>query len=335
MKILFDHPQPFLLAHGGFEIQIEQTQAALAALGVEVEPLRWWDAAQRGDVIHYFGRAPDSYIRFAHAKGIKVVMAELLTGLGSRGPRARRGQQLLMTLARRILPGFVGRMAWDSYRLADALVALTPWEAQLMVEMFGAPKERVHVVPNGVETVFFESQERERGPWLVCTATITERKRVVELAEAAVRAEAPVWIIGKPYAEDDPYARRFLELARAHPRWLRYEGAIPDRARLAVVYRAARGFVLLSSMESLSLSALEAAACGCPLLLSDLPWGRCVFGASAAYCPVTSAAHRTAACLRAFYEHAPSRPRPSRPQTWAEVAAQLQALYRTLLSTSR
>ena len=39
-------------------------------------------------------------------------------------------------------------------------------------------------------------------------------------------------------------------------------------------YREARGFVLLSAMESLSLSALEAAACECPLFLSDLPWAR-------------------------------------------------------------
>ena len=38
-------------------------------------------------------------------------------------------------------------------------------------------------------------------------------------------------------------------------------------------------------MESLSLSALEAAACGCPVLLSDLPWARTVFGQSALVLP--------------------------------------------------
>ena len=40
MKVLFDCHLPFMLAHGGMQIQIEQTRAALERLGVEVEPLR-------------------------------------------------------------------------------------------------------------------------------------------------------------------------------------------------------------------------------------------------------------------------------------------------------
>jgi hypothetical protein len=35
-----------MLAHGGGEVQIEQITAALKQLGVEAEPLRWWDANQ-------------------------------------------------------------------------------------------------------------------------------------------------------------------------------------------------------------------------------------------------------------------------------------------------
>lgn len=46
MKVLFDHSFPFALAHGGFQIQIEQTKAALESLGVSVDYLRWWDDSQ-------------------------------------------------------------------------------------------------------------------------------------------------------------------------------------------------------------------------------------------------------------------------------------------------
>jgi len=84
MKVLFDHSFPFFLAHGGFQTQIEQSKAALEAVGVEVEFLRWWDDAQRGDIIHYFGRPVGAYVDLARKKGIKFVLAELLTGLGSR-----------------------------------------------------------------------------------------------------------------------------------------------------------------------------------------------------------------------------------------------------------
>ncbi len=59
---------------------------------------------------------------------------------------------------RKILPAtFTARMAWDSYRLADACIANTAWEAHLMNYLFGAPRERVHVVPNGVEEIFLNS----------------------------------------------------------------------------------------------------------------------------------------------------------------------------------
>jgi glycosyltransferase involved in cell wall biosynthesis len=196
--------------------------------------------------------------------------------------------------------------------------------------LFDAPKERVHVVPNGIEEIFLDSPATARGKWLVCTATITARKRVLELAEAAVLAQTPVWIIGKAYSDADACAQKFFALARQHPQTIRYEGAISDRARMAQVYRAARGFVLLSAMESLSLSALEAAACGCPLLLSDLPWARTTFENAATYCPLIKSVEAKA--LRKFYDAAPNLPVPPKPPAWNEIGRQLKTIYEQVLS---
>lgn len=99
---------------------------------------------------------------------------------------------------------------------------------------------------------------------------------------------------------------------------------------LSQIYREARGFVLLIAWESLSLSALEAAACECPLLLSNLPWARTVFQDRASYCPLVKSVARTAKELRRFYDAAPGLPLPPRPLTWLEVAQQLETLYRSL-----
>jgi glycosyltransferase involved in cell wall biosynthesis len=336
MKVLFYHLMPFALAHGGLAAQILRTRDALQAAGVKVECLRWWDDRQTGDLIHCFGRMPTEMLRFAQQKGMKVVQAELLTEQGSRSGARLRLQQILMRAMRcAVPPKMVAGFQWESYRLADACIALTAWEARLMAGLFGAPPERIHVIPNGTERVFLQSHPARRGPWLVCTATITGRKRVLELAETAVRAQTPLWVLGKPYSASDAYAQRFLALARAHPQMIRYEGPVEDRVKLAQVYRAARGFVLLSAMETMSLSALEAAACECPLLLSDLPWARTVFGPGAAYCPITGSAARAAAYLRAFYDAAPGLKPPPRPLAWLEVGQQLKRLYETLLSTSR
>ena len=336
MTILFDYSEPALLTHGGLLIQIKQTKAALEALGCRVDYLRWWDETQQADILHYFCRTTPRHVRFAQAKGIKVVMGELLTGQSSR-PRWRLClQRQAMRWLRAVVPDrFTDSFGWECHRLADAHVALTAWEAHLQNYLYDVPKETIHVIPNGVEEAFLSSAPATRGQWLVCTVTITERKRVLELARAAVEAQTPLWVIGKAYSEADPYAQAFRELAKAHPRLLRYEGPIMERSKLAQAYRESRGFALLSACESLSLSALEAAACECPLLLSDLPWARTAFQDRASYCPVTGSTGRTAAVLRQFYDAAPGLPAPPRPLAWTEVAKQVKALYETLLRQSR
>jgi glycosyltransferase involved in cell wall biosynthesis len=331
MKILFDHHTPFSLAHGGFQHQLAQTKSALDRAGVETDYVRWWDSSQSGDIIQFFGRPTAGYIGFAHGSGFKVIIAELLAGPGSRSPAHLALHKYSANLLPKILPrNFTARMGWDAYRVADGCIALTPWEGHLMTYIFGAPPDRVHVVGNGVEDIFLDSKPASRGKWLVCTATIVYYKRALELAEAAVRAQTPVWIIGKAYDEADAYAQRFYALSKAHPQIIRYEGAISDRARLSQIYREARGFVLLSAMESLSLSALEAAACECPLLLSDLPWARGPFGDNASYCPV-SGPDRTAEFLKKFYEVAPTLPVPPKPASWDDIARQLKSVYERLL----
>jgi glycosyltransferase involved in cell wall biosynthesis len=336
VKILFDHSNPFCLAHGGYQVQIQQTRLGLLECGLEVEFLEWWNPRQKGDILHYFGRPGVEYIRLAHTQGMKLVLEDLLTAPGSRSRLHLGWQRFCIKLLESFLPAsFTIRMAWESYRLADACIANTPWEAHLMNYLFGADQGRVHVVPNGVESVFLQSRPQTRGPWLVCTATITERKRVLELAQAAVLAQTPLWIIGRPYSDADPYAQQFFALAKQYHETIRYEGQIGERAVLADVYRAARGFVLLSLMETRSLAAEEAAACECPLLLSDLPWARATYGSSATYCPVAKSAGQIAGALRAFYAAAPLLPAPPKPAAWRDVGLQFKKIYEELLKTSR
>ena len=337
MKILINCPLPFALAHGGQQIQVERTLAALEANDVQVETVRWWDGNQTADLIHYFGRMPSEHIKLAQQKGIKVVIGELLTAQGSRSHSQLRLQKSISHTVERLAPrSFTAAFNWDSYRLADAIVAMTPWEKHLMNFLFDAPPEKIFIVPNGVEEVFLTAPKAERGSWLVCTATITPRKRVLELAQAAVRAQTPLWIIGKAYAETDPYARQFYALAKQHPQLICTDSPpMSDRAGLAKIYRAARGFVLLSAMETRSLAAEEAAACECPLLLSDLPWARSTFENSATYCPLTKSVETTAQALRTFYDAAPNLPLPPKPPAWNEIGRQLKMIYERVLSTSR
>lgn len=329
MKVLFDHPNPFFLAHGGFQIQIEQTKQALEEIGCEVEWLRWWDANQGADLVHYFGRPHPTYIRQYHEKGMKVIISELLTGLGSRSAIKRFCQRWITKAAYAGLPReFTIRMGWESYQLADRIIALTTWEKQLMENQFFAPPTKILVVPNGVDDVFLANPKQvHREPHLITTMTITERKRSVELVESATIAGVKIRILGAPYHPSDPYYHKFLLALKRAGTVVEYLGGVADRKKIADEYRKAAGFVLLSSMESQSLSSLEAAACGCPLLLSDLPWARVSFGDEASYAPVTSPIS-TAPYLKEFVKRVAEKPRVQKVQSWKDVAKTLSRIYR-------
>ena len=331
MKVLIDHSEPFLLAHGGLQLQIEQTKAALEEAGIEVEYLRWWDESQQGDLIHFFGRSSSSHIDFAHAKGMGYVMQELLTSQGSRSVTQLRLQAAANSILRKVLPAnYRLPLRWDSYRKADAIIANTGWEAWIMSKLFATPAARIHVIPNGVADVFFTKGAKVPSDHLVCVATITERKRVLELAKAAVTAQTPLKVIGKPYSETDPYFRQFLETATTSQGLVEYLGPIQEPEALAARLHAARGFVLPSTMETQSLAAQEAAAAGLPLLLSDLPWAHYTFGNRATYLPVCVGS-RFAAHLQAFYREAPQLLVPQQPARWRETAQQLVNIYESVL----
>lgn len=339
MKVLFDHHFPFLLAHGGFQILIEKLKEGLIENGVEVEYLRWWDEQQSGDIIQFFGRPSPGHIEFAHAKGMGYAMMELLTGQGSRAKWKLQAQGGITRALKRVIPKvYQASFGWESYKLADAILASTPWEAEVMQILFETDASRVHVVPNGVDPEFFQTTEEQgsrtdrikNAKWLVCLATVTERKRVIEMCEAALTAQTPLWVIGKPYA-DDSYSRRFLELVKCSGDLIRFEGAITQPSDLAPILKGSRGFVLLSAMETQSVAASAAAAAGCPLLLSDLPWARSSFGQTATYCPILSPGE-TAKHLKDFYKNSPTNPPPAKQQSWSEVALKLKEIYGKILA---
>jgi glycosyltransferase involved in cell wall biosynthesis len=333
MKVLFDHSQPFLLAHGGYQIQIEQTKRALEQIGVEIEFLRWWDDKQTGEIIHFFGLPHTAYVEVMRQKRIKLVVTHLLGGLGARQRWKRLMQKLVIGAALHALPAdALARMGWKVWQMADAYVAVTRWEAGLMNEVFRVPRRYVHFVPNGVDELFLNHPATERGKWLVTTASILPVKRLLETAEAAVLAQTPYWVIGRPLSESDAYYQRFFRFCRNHSEIVRYDNVMRTHAELAEVYRQARGFVLLSRWETQSLSALEAAASECPLLISDLPWARSTFGDHVSYCPLGSK-RITAGHLRRFYDQAPMMGPPPKPLTWTEVAKVLKEIYEHVIRT--
>ena len=77
---------------------------ALGNLSMTVEPLRWWDEAQTGDVLHHFARIPIHLQRLAKGKGMKLVMSAFMSGLGARPAWQRLLQKLAFRVIKPVAP---------------------------------------------------------------------------------------------------------------------------------------------------------------------------------------------------------------------------------------
>jgi glycosyltransferase involved in cell wall biosynthesis len=332
MKVLFNHGLPFALAHGGFQVQVEETRAALQCRGVEVEPVRWWDSSQTGDLVHCFGTPSVAYLDSVRDAGIPVVVTHLFTATCNRPPLAL-ALQGLVTRGLLALPGWgaiKNQLNWQSYREATRLIVGLEAERRVLHTVYGVPDVRVSVIPLGLNRDFLTAGPPSRSDArLISTGTITERKRCVELALMARAARVPVLFVGKPYHSDDPYWQKFAALIDG--RYVLHHGQVEDRREMIALLQASRGFVIFSRHENWCLSAHEAAACGLPLLLPDQPWSRECFGGGASYL------HPGSACdnpdlLRAFYEKASELSAPSvKLLSWDDVAEKLEAVYRSLI----
>ena len=333
MKIILSHTTPFALAHGGVTNIVFRTKEVLEAAGLEVEYLRWWDESQKGDILFHFGRPSISLVRFAKLAGYKVVAEHVMTGLVSRPLWKRQIQRAVIQFARTCLPQFVSdTFGWESFITLDMNFFPSPWDSSVASHMFQVPERKSFVLPYGVNDAFLQSTETIREDFLICTATITPRKRVVELAQACDHASVPLKIVGKPYGSADDYFDQFQELA-ARSRFVDHVPHITNQAELAALYRKSRGFVLLSTMETISQSAIEAAACQTPLLLSDMDWAHRSFGDNAQYCRLTNNVAETAGVIKKFHAQAESL-RPSwTPPSWLEARADLPSVLQQVLNS--
>ena len=336
MKVITSCNLPFALAHGGVQNLIEAVTRELTTLGVEVEPERWWDERQSGDVLHYFGRPPSAqHVRLAHQKGRRVVMFESLDQTASRSRLALFGQRCLTRLGRAALPGLTARLAWEVYRELDAMIYVTPIEWAAARYLFDADPARGHVIGHGLEVDALAAliEPEPAGDYLVSVATIAPRKNTVRLAQAARAAGVPVVFLGKPYATEDPYFREFEALVDGQ--FVRYPGFVSEAEKFRWL-RGARGFVLFSQFESGCIAVYEAAAAGLPMLLSDRPWAAQVYGGVPGIEFVAADSAGLAARLREFHERARRQPQATFPvPSWRDVARQYLAIYETVLRAPR
>jgi D-inositol-3-phosphate glycosyltransferase len=181
-------------------------------------------------------------------------------------------------------PALRARVEQETVRCSDLVLASTDDERRQLASLYGADPDRIEIVPPGVDHTIFAPADRDKaraelglagGPVLLFVGRIQPLKGVrlaVRCLAALGHPDATLLIVGGPSGADGEG-----ELART--RALVTELGLDERvrfvppqphARLAEFYRAADVCIIPSRTESFGLVALEAAACGTPVVAASV-----------------------------------------------------------------
>lgn len=158
----------------------------------------------------------------------------------------------------------------------DEILCLNETQALKVQEVFGMEKDRVHVTGAGYnESLFYpgSQSEKERKGRLIYAGKIAYKKGVGCLLKALQylpyeKEDVTVTLVGD--GGDEKEFSEIRKLAQDLPYQVEFTGALSQDA-LAEHYRQSEVFVLASFSEGLSLTMMEAIACGCKVVISDLP----------------------------------------------------------------
>jgi glycosyltransferase involved in cell wall biosynthesis len=338
---IYLHAPSFVFqAPGGGETQLLQTGRHLEDLGVPVRLFSTWtDRLENARLLHLFGMSREGLelARVAKARGVPVVLSPIvwyepgaLAALETRPVRRLAG--LAGDYLRRAAPGIP---SWrrELLLLADAVLPNSVSEAGQLVRLFGVPRQRIRVVPNGVlPSLGTASPElfRDRfdsGPFILFVGRIEPRKNPLGLIRTIREVDLPLVVIG----DAPPGCERYwLDCRRAGGERVCWLGRLDhDDPLLGSAYAAARVFALPSWFETPGLAALEAALAGCSVVITPFGSTRDYFGELVEYARPDRAHEIEQALLKCW--NSAADPRLARlvasRYLWPEVAQATAEVY--------
>ena len=326
LSIAFLGGIPPALGGGGVERQMERTEAALREAGHTVEHVECLPAEARFDVLHGFHAQLLLYELLPHWQRNRapLVVSSVL------GVAPGREELLLRAAARLPAPVTSARMRRAVFAQADAIVVLTEHERSLAQRIFDAPRERVAIVPNGVDPVEPRPPDGlPDRPFLALVGHVTPRKGQAAVLRAVGRS-VPVVVAGNVLGGEAERAAFERLVAETGAQWL---GELREPAEVRGLQAAAAATVLLSEAEALPLVVLESLAAGTPAIVSDLPVHRELERRHPGWVRVVPAAEAVAGAFAELVAAPPQPPPPAVP-TWADVAEQLAGIYRDAIARS-
>jgi D-inositol-3-phosphate glycosyltransferase len=238
---------------------------------------------------------------------------------------------------------------------ADRVICASEGEKEMLVGLYGASPQRVTVVPCGVDTLRFRPMRRDRvrcklgllddEPIVLYVGRIEALKGIDVLVEAAARIDGAfrVLVVG---GDEKDLERKDDLMALAEELGLQdrvtFLEAVPHRD-LPLYYNAADICVVPSYYESFGLVAVEAMACGVPVVASRVGGLKeTVVDGRTGYLVPWRCPDPFAERLELLLSNEPLRRKLGREARsaaerfrWSEVAARVEDVYHELVSEYR
>lgn len=258
MRVLFiSYPMAFHTPGGG-EIQLMNYKKSLEKKGVEVTLFDPWAPNFKDhDLVHFFSciGGSEPICEFVNSLGLPLIVTS----------------SLWITEATKNnydIESIKGQLRW-----AHKILTNSKMESEALSRTLEIDRAKFIHVYNAASEVFFSSPKSNkfvdtfsiRKPYILNVANIEERKNQLNLIKAMENFPDYELVIIGNVRESNYYERCKIEQNSQ----VKFIGPLePDSEILVSAYQNAASFALPSTLETPGISALEAAACGIPIVVT-------------------------------------------------------------------
>lgn len=163
---------------------------------------------------------------------------------------------------------YLGFMQRYQLKTASKIIAVSEATKEDLVKRIGLKPEKITVVYEGYDNKIFKPiKNNQSKTYYLFVGTIQPRKNLERLIRAFVKVDKTLIIVGqKGWLSDEIY--QLPKKLKIEDR-VKFLGYVPDE-KLPSLYSGAIALVFPSLFEGFGLPILEAQACGCPVITSNL-----------------------------------------------------------------
>lgn len=292
MHVCFIAPQVMQPVSGGVSVQTSNTAEALQQNGVTVTLFNPWQRYEwkQFDCVHIFRADFDTYniALWLKKSSIPYVLTPIF--YTAHPPSFIRLFLLLSRIARKAVTGLRSELdcVRDISLYADMVMPNTMAERKYLQDGMGITRQKVTVIPNGVEERFAHGDpslfKKKYGvtDFILSVANFGyPRKNMLNLIHALSTIDHPAVLIGTIY--DNDYGNACRVAMKDNKRILWLDALDHTDPMLASAYAACKVYAQPSLLETPGLAALEAAAAGASIVITPYGGPKEYFGTMAHY----------------------------------------------------